>query len=124
MSKTTTVVSIPLYPGVKGSLLEAPWTQKGTEVTEKIYWVTPREVAWPDGWNIFNIEVTPTYLAYTGILEFELWDKYKLAVPKYMGKVKINSADDTYEVQLEQRYHGYRLTAMFILTHSPRQPEE
>ena len=121
---SSTKITIPLYPGVKGSLLEAPWTRKGTEVTQPIHWIVPMEIQWPDGWNIFNISVVPKLHAYKGQIEFEIYDKYQLAQPKYMGRVKIDCDTDTYEIQLEQRYHCYRLTAVFILTHAPQEPNE
>jgi hypothetical protein len=124
MNKSSTVVSIPLYPGVKGNLLESPSTQMGTEITTKIHWVVPTEISWPDGWGIHNLVMVPKLAAYTGILEFKIYDSYQLAHAKYMGCVKINSEDDSYEVQMEQQYHRYRLTAMFTITHVAREPNE
>lgn len=124
MKKSSTVVTIPLYPGVRGSLIEAPWTQRGDALTQKIYWVVPMGLSWPDGWGIFNLKLVPSLAAYTGIVEFKLWDVYQLAQPKYMGCIKIDSADDSYVVELEQAYHKYRLTAAFTITHHPREPNE
>lgn len=120
----STVVSIPLYPGVKGDLFAAPWTKTGTQVTGKVHWVVPLEVQFPDGWAIFNVGVVPAMSAYRDIIEFEIYDKRQLAKPYYMGKVKINAVDDTYEVQLEPRFHCYRLTMMLTAIHTPQEPNE
>ena len=124
MTTASTVVSIPLYPGVKGDLFESPWTKDGGKVTGKVHWVVPLEVQFPDGWAIFNTSVVPALQAYRDTFEFEIYDKYQLAKPKYMGKVKINAVDDTYEVQIEPRYHCYRLTMMLTAFHTPQEPNE
>jgi hypothetical protein len=124
MTTASTVVSIPLYPGVKGDLFESPWTKDGGKVNGKVHWVVPLEIQFPDGWAIFNTSVVPALQNYTGKFEFEIYDKYQLAVPKYMGKVIIDSTDDTYEIQLEQRYHCYRLTMMLTVFHTPQEPNE
>lgn len=124
MTTASTVISIPLYAGVKGNIFESPWTQQGTDVTGKVHWLVPLEVQFPDGWAIFKLRVVPHLQAYRGQFEFEIYDKYMLSQPKYMGKVKINAEDDTYEVQLEPRYHCYRLTMMLTAFHTPQTPVE
>lgn len=124
MIKSSTVVSIPFYAGIKGNLLEAPWTTRGTEVQGKIHWVVPLEVQYPDGWAIFKVRVVPRMSAYRDNIVFEVWDKYMLSKPKLVGKVKINANDNTYEVELEPRYHCMRLTMMLTLIHTPQEPFE
>lgn len=122
MTTASTVVTIPLYPGVSGDLLAYPDTKLGTQVTGKIHWIVPVEIQFPDGWAIFKVRFRPKLHKYEGNIEFEIWDKYQLSTPKYMGKVKINCADNSYEVEMDQRYHCYRLSALFTLTHSPQEP--
>ena len=122
MKRASTIISIPLYDGVNGSILEAPWMTDGSLLNREIHWIVPKEVAWPDGWGIYGISVVPKLQAYTGVFKFEIWDKYMLSKPKFIGSVKINSADDTYEVNLVPHRYCDRLTAQFTVTHSPRIP--
>lgn len=124
MRRASTVVDIPLYHGVTGSIIESPWTQRGTKLTQKIHWVVPMEVSWPDGWGICNLSIVPKLHAYVGELEFKIYDKRQLAVPKYLGSVKINSEDDSYVIHLEPQYRKYRLSISLSITHVPREPNE
>lgn len=124
MNNSSTRVSIPLYHGVKGPLLHSTWTQRGDELNKQIHWVVPLEVQWPDAWGIFNVRMVPSMHAYTGEFQFEIWDRVQLPKPKLIGRVTINSEDDTYAVHLEPGFYHYRLTAMLILLHSPQEPHE
>lgn len=124
MKRASTIVDIPLYHGVTGSLIESPWTQSGQPLTQKIHWVVPMEISWPDGWGISNFSIVPRLASYVDLIEFKIYDKRQLAVPKYIGSVKIDSADDNYEIYLEPQYRKYRLSISFSITHVPREPNE
>lgn len=122
MSNASTVVQIPLYPGVRGNILDYPSTKNGTDITSKINWITPLEVQYPDGWAIFKIKTVPTLHAYRDHIEFEMWDQYMMSRPRFIGRVKINCNDGSYVVELEQRYHCSRLTLLLTIYHSPQEP--
>lgn len=124
MTTASTVITIPLYAGVKGNLFESPETRNGSPLKGKVHWLCPMEVLFPDGFNAFKLTFVPKLQAYRDTFEIEVYDKYQLAQPKYMGKVKINAVDDTYEVQLEPRYHCYRLTMRLTAVHTPQEPHE
>lgn len=124
MNASSTVITIPLFAGVKGGVFDSPETRDGTSVTGEVHWLVPMEVDFPDGWAIFNLSVVPRKQPYRGQFEFEIWDSYQLSVPKYMGKLKIDAETNTYEVELEQRYHCYRLTMRLTAIHTAREPNE
>lgn len=120
--KSSTRIAIPLMTGVKGNILDFPFTKDGNTRFTKIHWITPLEIQFPDGWNIFKLTVVPTLQSYEGKFHFEIWDTYQLSKPKYLGRVNIDADTNDYSVELEQRYHCYRLSMLFIIHHAPQVP--
>lgn len=120
--KSSTRITIPIMSGVRGSIGEYPFTRRGTELPNPIRWITPIEVQFPDGWAIFKLKTVPTLISYEGQKEFKIWDQYMMSQPRLVGTVKIDCDTDSYEVQLEQRYHCYRLSMILLAHHNPQEP--
>lgn len=123
MIKSSTRLALPLVHGVSGCVDAFPFTQTGTPVPP-IKWLTPMEVQYPDGWNIFRLHTTPTLMLFEGFKVFEIWDHYMLPKPRLVGRVKINCDANTYEVELERRYRCFKLTLLVLAHHQPQEPFE
>lgn len=120
--KSSTRITIPFMTGVRGCIQQYPFTRKGNELDAKINWITPIEVQFPDGWSIFDLKIAPTLISYVGEKNFEVWDKRQLNKPRLIGTVNINCDTGIYEVNLDQRYHSYRLSMILLAHHTPQEP--
>lgn len=119
---SSTRITIPFMSGVKGNLLDFPFTRDGNTRFNGIKWITPVEVLFPDGFNIYKLKVVPTLQAYEGKFDFEVWDNYQLSRPKYIGKVSIDAETDNYTVEVDPMYRCYRLSMIFLIHHNPQEP--
>lgn len=123
MIKSSTRIAIPLMSGVRGCIDQYPFTPDGSKL-KPIHWLTPMEIQYPDGWAIFKLKTVPTLMLYEGKKEFEIWDEYMMSKPRFVGRVKIDCDTHQYEVELEQRYHCFRLTMLLLAHHQPQEPFE
>ena len=116
-------IIIPMYHGIRGNLKEFFYSRDGNLKPDEVFWLVPVAVFTPDGLNVFEFKTIPTTSRYEGDLEFEVWDKLRNSIPKKVAVVKVNAVDDTYVVEVAERYMKNRFTMEFNLIVANREPD-
>jgi len=98
---------------------------RGTEdkTLGKPFWITPGLTFETDGQPIHAFKTVPTLHSYEGVKEFKIWDKRAQSKIKLVATITIDTATDTYRVNLEEYYRRRRLnTTMHVHGNYNRPP--
>jgi hypothetical protein len=117
------VVHLPLYSGVKGDLNDSIRGFCQKHIGHPV-WITPDRVSGVNEVPIFAFRIVPKLDRYEDIKVFDIWDKSCKMKPIHVAKVTINCNDDTYAVELSERYMTRRLNMTFHLHATGMEPHQ